>query len=154
MKKFINKIILTSSAIIFAGIVGYGIVYAQQVCCSTILDACISTFNRTSAGYNIDISHGVSPPHNLSNQLQSNLCSKNILADFDSGNACCESDRCGGYNQATEFSLSFTQDFHPLQKSISSFDAAKGAQTTFEPYNLSTPHKAEPIYILTKSIIC
>ena len=65
-----------------------------------------------------------------------------------------QTDRCEGYNQATEFSLSFIQDFYSLQKNGGSFGGGNGAQARFEPYNLSTPHKAIPIYILTESIIC
>jgi hypothetical protein len=154
MKKLIDKIIQTSTAILISCIVVYGIVYAQPICCSTIVAACIPTSNRISISYNIDNSFRISPSHHFNNQPQSTICSKNILADFGSGNTCCETDRCDGFNQVAEFSLSFIQDFYPLQKNIGSFDAGNGAQARFEPYNLSTPHKAIPIYILTESIIC
>ena len=154
MKKSINKIIHTSTAILISCIVVCGIVCAQPICCSTIVDACIPTSNRISVGYNIDNSFRISPSDYLNNHLQSTLCSKNILADFGSGNACCETDRCDGYNQAAEFSLSFIHDFYPKQKNLTSFGAGNGAQARFEPYNLSTSHKAIPIYILTESIIC
>jgi hypothetical protein len=154
MKESINRIIKTSTAMFISCIVVYGIVYAQQVCCSTIVDVCIPASNRNSISYNIDNSCRISPSHYLTNQLQPNLCSKNILADFGSGNTCCETDRCDSYNQATYFSLTFIQDFYPLQKNVSSFDAGNGAQTAFEPYSLSTSLKVVPIYILTQSIIC
>ena len=154
MKKLIDKIIQTSTAILISCIVVYGIVYAQPICCSTIVDACIPTSNRISVSYNIDNSCRTVHSHHFNNQLQSTLCSKNIPADFGSGNTCCETDRCDGYNQAAEFSLSFIQDFYPLQKNLGSFDAGNGTQARFEPYNLSTSHKAIPIYILTESIIC
>jgi len=154
MNELNKSIIQTCTAILISCIVVYGIVYTQQVCCSTIVDACIPTLKRISESYNIDHSCRISPPHNLHNQLQSNFCSKNILTDFGTGNTCCETDRCDGYNQATVFSLSIIQDFYLLQKNKTPFDAGNGAQTKFQPYNLSTPHKAVPIYILTESIIC
>jgi len=154
MKEFINKMIQTSTAIFISCIVVYGIAFAQQVCCSTIVDACISTFKRISVRYNIDNSCRISSLHNLNNQLQSNLCSNNILTDFGTGNTCCETDRCDGYNQTTEFSLSFVQGFYLFQKSVNSFDADNGAQSALEPYRISTSLKAAPIYILTQSIIC
>ena len=154
MKDLITKIIHTIIAILISCIIVYGIVYAHQVCCSTIADVCIPTFKRILDSYIIDNCCRTSPSHNRDNQLQSNFCSENIIADFGSDNTCCETDRCDGYNQATEFSLSFIQDFYPLKKNLGSFDAGNGAQARFEPYNLSIPHKAIPIYILTESIIC
>ena len=154
MKDLITKIIQTITAILISCIVVYGINYAQLVCCSTIVDTCISTSNRISVGYNIDNSCRISPSHNRNNQQQATLCSKNIIADFGPGNTCCETNRCDGYNQVTEFILSFIQDFSPLQKNVNPFDAGAGAQARFESYNLLTPHKAVPIYILKESIIC
>jgi hypothetical protein len=154
MKEFVNKIIQTSTGIVISCIVVYGIVYAQQVCCSTMVNGCIPAFDRISGGYTSGKSWTNSQSYDRNYQLQSNLCSKNVLADFGSGNACCETDRCDSYNQATYFSLSFIQDFYPLQKNVSSFDAGNGAQTTFEPYSLPTSLKAVPIYIMTQSIIC
>ncbi len=154
MKELITKITQTITAILIICIVVYGIVYAQQVCCSTIADTCIPTANRISVNYNIDNSCRISPSHNLNNQQQPTLCSKSIIADFGLGDTCCETDRCDGYNLVTAFSLSFVQEFYPLQINVSSFDAGNGAQTTCQPYNLSTPHRTVPIYILTESIIC
>jgi len=154
MKDMITKIIHTITTILISCIIVYGIVYAQQVCCSTIVDTCISTSNRISVGYNIDNSCRISPSHNRNNQQQPTLCSKNIIADFGSGNTCCETNRCDGYNQVTEFILSVIQDFFPLQKNVNSFDAGAGAQARFESYNLLTPHKTVLIYILKESIIC
>ncbi len=154
MKKLINKIIQTSTAIVISCIVVYGIVYAQQVCCSTMVNACIPASNRISGDYASGKSWTNSPSHHRNNQLQSNLYSKNVLADFGAGNTCCETDRCDSYNQATYFSLSFIQNFYPFQKNVSSFDAGNGAQTTFEPFSLPASLKAVPIYIMTQSIIC
>lgn len=154
MKDLITKIIHTFAATLISCIVVYGMVYAQQVCCSTIVDACIPTFNRISDSYIIDNCCRTSPSHNRDNQLQSNFCSESIIADFGSDNTCCETDRCDGYNQVTELGLSFIQDFYPLQKTLSSFDAGSGAQTTTPSNKRSTFHKVVPIYILTESIIC
>jgi len=153
MKGLFNKIIQTSTATLISWIVVYGIVYAQQVCCNTIVDACIPTSNRISVSYTIGNFCRTSPSHHRNNQLQSNLFSKNFLTDFGEGNTCCETNRCDSYNQATYFSLSFIQDLSPLQKTLSSFNVISGAQTNFEPKSLSFL-KAVPIYILTQSIIC
>jgi len=154
MKELFNKIIQTTTAILISCIVVYGIVYAQQVCCSTIVNACIQISNRNSVSYAIGNSCETSPSHHRNNQLQSNLCSKNFLSDFGEGNTCCETNRCDSYNQAAYFSLSSIQNLYPLQKTLSSFNVISGAQTNFEPKNLSTSLKAVPIYILAQSIIC
>ena len=154
MKESFKKIIQTSTAILISCTVVSGIVYVQQTCCNTIIETCIPISNRISVSYNVDNSCGISPSACLNNPLRSNLCSKNIPADFGSGNTCCETDRCDSYSQATYINLSFIQDFYPLKKNVSSFDAGNGAQTAFEPYSLSTSLKAVPIYILTQSIIC
>ena len=85
MKEMFNKVIQTSTAMLLFCIVVCGIVYAQLVCCSTIVDACIPTSGRLSVSYNIDNSCRISPSHNRNNQQQPTLCSKNIIADFGSG---------------------------------------------------------------------
>jgi len=154
MKELFNKIIQTTTAILISCIVVYGIVYAQQVCCSTIVDACIRTSNRISGSYTIGNSCETSPSHHRNNQLQSNLCSKNFLSNFGEGNTCCETNRCDSYNQAAYFSLSSIQNLYPLQKPLSAFNVISGGQINFEPKSPSTFLKAVPIYILTQSIIC
>jgi hypothetical protein len=154
MEESFNKIIQTSTAILITCIVVYGIMYAQQVCCSATVNACIPTSNRISVVYASGNSWTSSLSHQRSYQLRSNFCSKSFLADFGAGNTCCETDRCDSYNQATYFSLSVIQDLYPLQKNVSSYDAGNCPQTTFEPYSLPTSLKAVPIYIMTQSIIC
>jgi len=154
MKELINKIIQVSTAILISCVVVYGIVYAQLVCCTNMVNTCIPASNRILDGYTSDKSWTNFQSYDRNNQLRSNLCSKNVLADFGPGNTCCETDRCDSFNQATYFSLSFIQDFFPLLKDASSFDTSNGTQTTFEPFSLSTSLKAEPIYIMTQSIIC
>ena len=154
MKNLIHKIPQIISAIIISCIAVYGIVYAQQVCCNAITDACTPTSNRISISYNINTSCRVSPSHSLSYQLQSNHCFSNNLTNFGSSNTCCEADRCDGFNQAVGFSVSSTQDICPFQDNAASFDAGNGERATFQRNNLSKPHNAVPIYILTKSIIC
>ena len=153
MKELINKCIQTITAILISSIVVYG-VYAQKVCCKTIIDACIPASDRISSGYTTGSHWTTFQSQRRNIQLQSNLCSKNILADFGAGNTCCQTDRCDSNNQATYFSLSFVQDFYPLLKNASSFDTGDGAQTAFEPDSLSTSLKALPIYLITQSIIC
>jgi len=154
MKKLFYKFILTSTVIVLSCIVVYGIVYAQQICGTNMVNTCISASNRILGGYTNDKSWTNSQSYDRNNQLRSNFCSKNVLADFGPGNTCCETDRCDSFNQATYFSLSFIQDFFPLLKNASSVDTSNGTQTTFEPFSLSTSLKVEPIYIMTQSIIC
>jgi hypothetical protein len=154
MKELLIKIIQTSTAILISLIALHGIVYAQQVYCGTMVDACISASNRISVGYTRGNSWTTSPSYRRNIQLLSNICSNNFLADFGAGNTCCETDRCDNYKQAKYFSLSFFPDFYAHQKNVSFFDAGSGAQTTFEPYSLPTSLKAVPIYITTQSIIC
>jgi len=153
MKKLFTKIIQSSTMILISWIVVHGIVYAQQACCSTIVDACIPVFSRISDSYTVGNFCITSPSHRRNNRLQSNLCSKKILADFGEGNTCCETNRCDSYNQGTYLSLSFIQDLS-LQKNLSSFNVISGAQTNFEQKSLSPTPKTVPIYILTQSIIC
>jgi len=127
MKELINKCIQTITAILISSIVVYG-VYAQKVCCKTIIDACIPASDRISSGYTTGSRWTTFQSQRRNIQLQSNLCSKNILADFGAGNTCCQTDRCDGDNLSTEFSLSFIHDFNPLQKIASSFDAGNSAE--------------------------
>jgi hypothetical protein len=154
MKDLINKFIQIITATLLFMIVVYGIVYAQQVCCSKIAEACIPTFNRVSDSYIIDDCCKISPTHNRNNQLLSAISSENLLEDFGSGNTCCETDRCDGYNQATVFSISFIKDFYPFQTIVRSFDADSGVQSAFHPNKRLIFPNAVPIYILTESIIC
>ena len=154
MKKLFYKFILTITAIVISCIVVYGIVSAQQVCCITMVNTCIPASNRILGGYTSNKSWTNSQSYDRNNQLRSNLCSKNVLADFGSGDTCCEADRCDSYKQTMYFSFSFIKDFYPLQKNAISFDADNGAQTAFEPFNIATSLKAESIYIMTQSIIC
>jgi hypothetical protein len=154
MKKLVNRITQTTIAVVSFCIVVYGIVYAQQACRSTIVDTCIPASNRTSVKCFIYNSYRTFPSYHWNNHLQPNGCSKNLLANFDPGNTCCEADRCDNNNQAKYFSLSFVQDFFPLQKNVSSLDEGNNEPTTSEPYSLPTSHKAVPIYIMTQSIIC
>jgi len=153
MKELFNKFILSSTAILISCIIVYGIVYAQQVCCTTMVNACIPASNRVLGGYIIDKSWTNSQSYDRKNELRSNLCSKNVLANFGAVNTCCQTDRCDSNNKATYFSLSFVQDFYPLPKNASPFDAGDGAQTAFEPDSLSTSLKVSPIYLITQSII-
>ena len=154
MKASNNKIIKTCSAILISCIAVYGIVFAQQVCCSSIIDACIPTFNRISANCNNNGSCRITQLRSLNNLLQSGLCSKNLLEDFDAATTCCKTDRCDSYTEATVLSLSTIRNVHLLQFNNSSPDAGNVAPVTFQPYNLSTPCNTVPIYILTESIIC
>jgi hypothetical protein len=153
MRELFKKIIQTGIAILISWIVVYGIVSAQQVCCSTVVDARIPTSNIFSVSNTIVNFCGTSPSHHRNNQLQANFCAKNFLADFGKGNTCCETNRCDSYKQATHFSLSFIQDLCPLQKTLSASNVISGPHN-FEPKNLSSSLKAVPIYILTQSIIC
>jgi hypothetical protein len=153
MKKLLKKIIQSSKVILISWIVVYGNVYAQQACCSTIVDACIPAFNRISDSYTIGNSCRTSPSHHRNRRLQPIHCSENFLAEFGAKNACCKTDRCDRYNQGTYFNPSFPQYAYLLQKDVSSFHVSDGEQRAFGTYGLSTSLKAVPIYILTQSII-
>ncbi len=153
MKKLLKKIIQSSTVILISWIVVYGIVYAQQACCSNIADARIPTFSRISNSYTIDCHSRTSPSHHRNHRLQPIHCSENFLADCDAKNACCKTDRCVRYNQGTYFNPSFPQYAYPLQKNVSSFHVSDSEQRAFGTYSLSTSLKAVPIYILTQSII-
>ena len=154
MKKILIKIIQSSTVSLIFWIVVYGIVYAQQACCSNIADARIQFFSIISNSYTIHSHSKTSPPHHRNHRLQPIHCSENFLADCDSKNACCKTDRCDRYNQGTYFNPSFPQyAAHPLQKNVSSFHVSDGEQRAFGTYSLSTSLKAVPIYILTQSII-
>jgi len=152
MKISLKKIIQSSTLILISWIVVYGSVYAQQACCSTIVDACIPTFNRIS-NYTSNNSCRTSPSYHRNRRLQPIHYSDNFSADCDAKNSCCKTDRYNRYNQSTYFNPSFPKYAYPLQKNVSSFHAGDGKQRAFETYSLSTSLKAVPIYILTQSII-
>ena len=154
MKELISKIIQIGTAIVASYIVVCGDVHTQQVSCSTILNACIPSSNRILFVYANSNFSTTSQAYNSNNQRPSDLCSKNILADFSAGETCCETGGCDGNIQSKHFSLSFIQDFYSLQKNVSSFDAGMGSQTKFESHRLRTSLKAVPIYIVKQSIIC
>jgi hypothetical protein len=86
MKELINKCTQTITAILISSIVGYG-VYAQKVCCKTIIDACIPASDRISSGYTTGSHWTTFQSQSRNIQLQSNFCSKNILADSGAGKA-------------------------------------------------------------------
>ena len=152
MIKLLKKTTQSSTLVLISWILVYGSVYAQQACCSTIVDACIPTFNRIS-NYTNNNSCRTSPSHHRNRRLQPIHHSQNFPADCDAKNACCKTDRCDRYNQGTYFNPSFPQDAYPLQKNLSSFHVSDGKQRAFETYSLSTSFKAVPIYILTQSFI-
>ena len=152
MKQLLKKTTQSSAVILISWIVVYGIVYAQQECCSSIVDACIPTFNRIS-NYTNNNSCRTPPSHHRNIRLQSINCSENFPADCDSKNACCKTDRYYRYNQSTYFKPSFPKDAYPLQEIVSSFDVSDGKHRAFETYTLSAPLKAVSIYILTQSIL-
>ncbi len=152
MKNLLKKITQSSTVILISLSVVYGSVYAQQACCSTIVDACIPTFNRIS-NYTNNNSCRTSPSHHRNPRLQPIHYSEYFPADCDAKNICCGTDRCDRYNQGTYFNPSFPQYAYPLHKNVSSFDVSDGKQRASETYSLSTPFKAVPIYILTQSII-
>ena len=153
MKKLLKKITQSSTVILISWIVMYGIVYEQQACCNTIVNAWTPSFTIFSGSYTIDSSCRTSPSHHRNPRLQPNHYSQNFPADCDSKNACCKTDRCDRYNQGTYFNTSFPKYAYPLQKNISSFDVSDGEQSAFETYSLSTSLKVVPIYILTQSFI-
>lgn len=149
-----SKNIQTSAAVFISCILAYGIAYAQQVCCSAIVNAGISTSTKIVCDYTSDHSWTTFSSHNRNTQLRPKLCWNKFSADFGSGNTCCETDHCNDYNQVTYISLSFVQDFYPLNKNANALDTGIDSQTTFEPYRLPTSFKASPIYIMKQSIIC
>ncbi len=151
MKELIKKYFHSSSAILIFCIAVYGIACAQQVCCSTTVNNCIPASNRFLVDYNTDISCRTSPSHHLTSQLSLNTLSNSFGAE----DACCETDNCDDYSQATYVLPSLIYDYYLLQKTVNAFDAGNNsAQTTFEPYTLPSSLNAVPIYILTQSIIC
>ena len=152
MNKILKKTTQSSTLILISWIVMYGSVYAQQACCSAMVDACIPAFSRNSS-YTNDNSCRTSPSHHRNRRLQPIHYSDNFQADCDSKNACCKTDRYNRYNQSTYFNPSFPKYAYPLQKNVSSFDVSDSEQRAFETYILSTLLKAVPIYILTQSII-
>ena len=154
MKGLFNKYILSSTAILISCIIVYGITYAQQVCCSTMIATCIPASNRIFGGCTSDGYWANSQSYDRNNLTRSNLCSKNVLANFGSENACCETDQRDNYKQTTKFSFPFIQDFYPLQKNASSLDAGNATQTAFESFRLPTSLKVVPIYIIIQSIVC
>jgi len=154
MKALINKIIKNSVAIVIFCIVVYGNVYATKVCCKAILKACIPTSNSSSVSFNIDNYSMTSLSYHINNQPLSNIHSINFIADFGSGNTCCETDHCDNYNQINYIRPSYNQGSHLAQNDVRSISDGNGTRTAFRPFRLSTSFKAVPIYIATQSILC
>jgi|GEM_PF-2056846 len=153
MKHSFNKIKKAGTSVILSCIIIYGVVYTQQVCCSTVADAIIPTSNRISAGYSIDNTFGTSSLHNRDIPVLINPYIKNLLADFGTGNKCCETNRCDSNSHDTYVNLSLIQEIYSFPRHVSFFDSEKGVQDVFMPYIPSTSPNAVPIYIVTRSII-
>ena len=154
MKELTPKIILVCTAIVAPCIFLYGIAFAQQVCCSTSVNAFIPACITISCVTGSDSTWTTSQAYDCNNQRLLNLCYKHFLADFDSEDTCCVTNRCGGYSQFEYISLSIVQEFYPLKRNVNSIHACKGGQTKFEPYRLPTSLKVVSIYLDTQSIIC
>jgi len=154
MKKLISRTIQISTGMVVSCIVAYAIVYAQQECCSTIADVCVTAFKRASVNHNVGDSRKTAPLCGLDeNQRLSSVCCNNFQADCGDANICCETNRCDSYQQAERFSLTYTQNPDPLNENVTSFDSGNRVQITNETYGPQTAPDALRIYILTQSII-
>ncbi len=151
MIKLLKKTTQSSTLVLISWILVYGSVYAQQACCSAMVDACIPTFNRISNYINKNSCRTL-PSHHRNRRLQPIHCFENFPVDYYVKTACCETNRFDRYNQGAYFNPSFPKYAYPPQKNLSSFDISNGEKRAFETYTLSTPLKVVPIYILTQSI--
>jgi hypothetical protein len=149
-----NNSFQTTATVLISCILIYGIAFAQQVCCTNIIDADIPASSKIACDYTSDDSWTIFPSHNRNIQLRPKLCRKILSIDFGSGNTCCETNQCNDYNKVTYISLSFVQDSYPLNKNVNAQVAGIDSQTTFAPYRLPASFKPSPIYIIKQSIIC
>jgi hypothetical protein len=151
MKRFFNKFILISNAIVISFLVVHGIAYTQQVCCNDMTAVCFQAPNRILGGSTGSKSWTKQQAYGPNILLESNLCFRN---NFDPGDACCETDSCDFYKQSVHISLSSAQYLYPLQDGRTTFEIDMIDESSYDPQILYTSLEPEPIYILTKSILC
>jgi hypothetical protein len=154
MKRHFNTYTRVSAVVLILSIGLYGSVYVMQACCSTEVTACIPVFNGVSDNYYNLGAPAILSSHQSNIQLQSYLCSKNVLTRSRTESTCCETNPCESYLRVTEFSLSYIKDFISAQGIAISYEDGNDRQTPVESYNGLTFLKAVPIYFLTQSLLC
>ena len=154
MKEMYKKPAQLTLALIISWIVTFGIVFAQPLCCGTIIDRCLPAFKRT----HIDDAHSIKCRASLSQRRNSQLYAIGspviLQADYDDDVTCCEKQPCDGFNQTKCLNSSSQQSPNLPVKKFGLVDAIDGFQNTLTQKSLSIPLRLIPIYILTKTIIC
>ena len=153
MKELRNNIARLCTLVLISCILFYGFVHTHEVCRRNSLGACIQTFNGISKNYDHDNYRRSFWSYVPNLGLPSDPCSKVTTADFGTGNACCEPDRCDGYKQPMVSNFSIHKISHLLNTNISSSVAGDGRRCTNQSYNSTIFHQSAPIYILTEAII-
>ena len=155
MKRLFNKNILVCAAVLFLCIGFYGSVYAQQACCKMDMSVCVSASAGIAGNFVNDSFWATFRPYDPNSQQWLKLCRYTLSTGFDSGNTCCETDHCYGYNQVACLNYSSAQGYYPVKKDADAHVTGLESKTSFEPYHhLSTSFKSSPIYILKQSIVC
>jgi hypothetical protein len=154
MKNWFNKILLVCTAVSVSIVVLYGLVYAQQVCCRTLVDICISISERINGDNTRGTVWATYPSHQRNKKWRSTPCLDDYSGGFGEASTCCETDGCDSYNLNADFNLTSLTEFYLLQNIATSLNKGSGAQGTVESPQPTTSLKALPIYLVTKSIIC
>lgn len=150
MKKLIRKFTHACAAAVIACFAIYGMVYAQQVCCTDIANECIPVLSHISANNSFSNACIPSPMHRFRSETSTNHC-KNDLNDAET---CCKNNSCDTYGQTVYISPSSTYDVTVLQNEVSSIDTCINTPFFHKASTLPISPISEPIYILTQSILC
>lgn len=155
MMKDIPKI---SAQIIFGLLISWivtcGVVLAQPLCCVTITDSCIPTFNRIQGDATLNAKCKQSQLHRRSPDLPGIAVSEILPKDVNAQSSCCENLPCDGLSLTTRYNT--PSQHYPILKvrKVGSFYSTYGLQKFLGPKFQSVPLQPTSIYILTQSIIC
>lgn len=154
MKEMYKKPAQLTLALLISWIVSFGIVFAQPLCCGTIIDRCFPAFKRTHIADALSIKCGASLSQRRNSQLHAIGSPVILQADYDDDVTCCEKQPCDGFNQTTCFNSSPAQNSILPVTRVGLVGANNGFQNALNLKSQSIPLRLTPIYILTKSIVC
>lgn len=154
MSVWFKKIIQIATALLIAGALAYGLVYAGPDCCVTAVSVCIPTSGWNSGGYNCSDARLASPSHRRNSQLQSRSDSEYIQVDYNSKNTCCDSAPFQSRRQTEYFSRTNNRDFYPLQTDESITAGSHKVKNILELQHLPASTHTTPIFLLKRSILC
>ena len=154
MSDMVKNLTQVCIALLLTWIISYGGVFAQQLCCGTISDRCISVFNRINTDATLRIKCRASESHNRG-RIQPCIISSELSPNkVNAKSSCCENEPCDRFNLTTCYNNSSPQAPVLRVKEFGSFHETNSPLNSLNQKSLPIPPHPASIYILTRSIIC